>query len=336
MLDALIFALRRISDEAQPVGLALLVLRMCAACREASQIVSPRKAAAMAFALSRKGFIDAIGSATVATWLRVLELCAGAVEVHGASVSAWAYSWHTSVSPPILQGRTRHEALELFGVFEAQLSGKTLHRFLGFMARLVGREVAGAESLTVISVLALNLNIFPQEYQDDEREGCGFQSSSVLLLSDGGFAIIKILYAPDVADFSRPKVRSSCVLPNSLADSSIWTVDGGGRLLMTLPPIGDESHMPEDLREELSKMKMFQQHRTHKEPWQRRLSCNGKAYTYDDFKQWGGPARALKLWEEARSCDAFSDSVAVQLCKARPMIGALPFHDINADAAGCQ
>ena len=57
-----------------------------------------------------------------------------------------------------------------------------------------------------------------------------------MLLSSGAFAVVRIMI-----DIPTSTIPSSCVLINSLADSNIWSVDVGGRLLMTLQPLGDEA-----------------------------------------------------------------------------------------------
>jgi hypothetical protein len=296
MLSTFAFVAGRIVDDMEPNH----ALRMCATCREASRLISPRKAAAIAFEFTRKG--NAM-PATVGTWLRVWETCAEAIEAHGDEASAWAYSWHAFVAPPILQsGCQDAEKLRLFGVDEVTLPGKTMGNLLGFMESLVSREVQGTQRLTAVSILAMRLIIFPEEFQDSDDHGCGFQSSSMLLLSNGQFAIIRIVYAPHVArSFRLPDVASSCIVTDSVPDLNIWTVDTAGRLLMTLPPTGDESTIPGDLQNVLRRM--FQLHRTHKTTRLHNGTQRG--------------ATRLTRCEEAKPFGSFNRKLAAHLKKNR-------------------
>lgn len=298
-----------IVDEIEPIH----ALYLRATCRQASRILSPRTAAAIAFALTRKGTVT---SEAVGTWLHVWKACAEAAEAHGHDASAWANSWHVFVAPPMWQSDRQNElALRAFGVSEATLTEESMRRFMGFMESLVAREAKGIQQLTVVSILASRLIIFPEEYHLSHDHGLGFQSSSLLLLSDGQFAVTRIWYSPYVMHFNHGDVRSSykltfapgearssCRLTGSLADLSNWTVDDAGRLLTTLPPTRDESAMPRDLKEELRHM--FRQGRTHEE--KRLYSGTSTGLT------------CLRRCEEAKPSGAFHHKLAVQLSANRP------------------
>jgi hypothetical protein len=220
MLDAFLFSARRIVMELGPAD----ALRLRGVCRQAAHMLKSQDIAAAAFALTRAQGVPECQ--TLNTWLHAWKACTESLEASGHDVGAWAYSNHIHVSAPVLSDGyigNAPEDLALFGIYNAELSSRCWGKLLSFMETLVGRDKGG---LKVISVLAMHHRIFPEEYQDSDYNGCAFQCSSVLLLSNSTFAVMQILYAPEVVHF-RNKVQSSCRFLDRLSemDTGHWMLE---------------------------------------------------------------------------------------------------------------